>query len=164
MSFPAFYCSRSTHPITNPQRSPTHPVRWAGDRHAASPTLLEEPMTQTQPELQPSDVVDSLGGKDAASERGWSIRQSMVIAGVVIATIGVIVMGVASNRKEDAQAVNRFSVALGTAASDSAVQSAVTLGFFGLGVLIAGGVLAVTGLVVIAARQVTLSQDAEAEA
>jgi len=93
-----------------------------------------------------------------------AMRQSMVIAGVVIAIIGVIVMGVASNRKEDAQAVSRFSVALGTGASDSAVQSAVTLGFFGLGVLIAGGALAVTGLVVIAARQVTLSQNAEAEA
>ena len=119
-------------------------------------------MTQTQPELQPADVVGSLVGKEAPSERGWSIRQSMVTAGVVIATIGVIVMGVASNRKDDAQAVN--SVALGTAAGDSAVQSAVTLGFFGLGVLIAGGALAVTGLVVIAARQVTLSQNAEAEA
>jgi hypothetical protein len=121
-------------------------------------------MTQTQPEVQPADVVGSLAGKEAPSESGSSMRQSMVIAGVVIAIIGVIVMGVASNRKEDAQAVSRLSVALGTGASDSAVQSAVTLGFFGLGVLIAGGALAVTGLVVIAARQVTFSQNAEAEA
>jgi hypothetical protein len=121
-------------------------------------------MTQTQPELPPADVVGSLAGKEAPSESGSSIRRLMVIAGVVIAIIGVIVMGVASNRKEDAQAVNRLSVALGTGASDSAVQSAVTLGFFGLGVLIAGGALAVTCLVVIAARQLTLSQNAEAEA
>jgi hypothetical protein len=123
-------------------------------------------MAQTQPELQPANVVGSLAGKEAPSESGWSIRQSIVIAGVVlagvvIAIIGVIVMGVASNRRED---VNRFSVALGNGASDSAVQSAVTLGFFGLGVLIAGGALAVTGLVVIAVRQMTLSQNAEAEA
>jgi hypothetical protein len=105
-------------------------------------------MTRTQPEVQPADVAGSLGGKDAPSESGSSMRQSMVIAGVVIAIIGVIVMGVASNHKEDAQAV----------------QSAVTLGFFGLGVLIAGAALAVTGLVVIAARQLTLYQNAEAEA
>ena len=126
-------------------------------------------MTQTQPEVQPADVAGSLAGKEAPSESGSFMRHSMVIAGVVIAgvviaIIGVIVMGVASNRTEDAQAVNRLSVALGKGASDSAVQSAVTLGFFGLGVLIAGGALAVTGLVVIAARQVTLSQNAEAEA
>ena len=105
-------------------------------------------MTQTPPEVQPADVVGSLAGKEAPSQSGSSMRQSMVIAGVVIAIIGVIVMGVASNHKEDAQAV----------------QSAITLGFFGLGGLIAGGALAVTGLVVIAARQVTLSQNAEAEA
>ena len=126
-------------------------------------------MTQTKPEVQPADVVGSLAGKEAPSESGSFMRQSIVIAGVVIAgvviaIIGVIVMGVASNRTEDAQAVNRLSVALGKGASDSAVQSAVTLGFFGLGVLIAGGALAVTGLVVIAARHMTLSQNAEAEA
>jgi hypothetical protein len=121
-------------------------------------------MTQTQFEVQPADVVGSLAGKEAPRRRSSFMRQSMVIAGVVIGIIGVIVMGVASNRREDAQAVNRFSVALGTGANDPAVQSAVTLGFFGLGVLIAGGALAVTGLVVIAARQVTLSQNAEAEA
>ena len=121
-------------------------------------------MTQTQPEVQPADVVGSLASKEAPSKGGSSIRQSMVIAGVVIAIVGVIVMGVASHRKEDAQALSRFSVALGSGASDSAVQAAVTLGFFGLGALIAGGALAVIGLVVIAARQVTLSQNAELEA
>ena len=121
-------------------------------------------MTQTQPEVQPADVVGSLAGKEAPSESGSSMRQSMVIAGVVIAIIGVIVMGVASKRNEDAQAVNRLSVALGAGANDSAVQSAVTLGYFGLAVLIAGGALALTGLVVIAARQATLPQNAEAEA
>jgi hypothetical protein len=102
-------------------------------------------MTQTQPEVQPADVAGSLTSKERPSESGSALKQSMVIAGVVIAIIGVIVMGVASNRNEDAQA-------------------AVTLGFFGLGVLIAGGALAVTSLVLIAARQVTLSRNAEAEA
>ena len=121
-------------------------------------------MTQTQPEMQPADVVGSLAGKDTPSKSGSFMRQWMVIAGVVIAIIGVIVMGVASNRKEDAQAVDRFNVTLGAGANDSAVQSAVTLGYFGLGVLIAGGALALTGLVVIAARQVIVPQNAEAEA
>jgi hypothetical protein len=164
MSFPGALPQSLEPPITNPQRSPMHPVRWAGCRHAAAPTLLEEPMTQTQPEAQPTNGVGSLAGKEAPSESDSSMRQWMVIAGVVIAIIGVIVMGVASNRNEDAQAVNRFSVALGAGANDLAVQSAVTLGYFGLAVLIAGVALALTGLVVIAARQATLPQNAEAEA
>jgi hypothetical protein len=121
-------------------------------------------MTQTQHEVQPADVLGSLASKQTPSESGSSIRHWMVIAGVAIAIIGVIVMGVASNRNEDAQAVNRFSVALDTGANDPAVQSAVTLGYFGLVVLIAGGALALTGLVVIATRQVTLPENAETEA
>jgi hypothetical protein len=43
-----------------------------------------------------------LAGKEAPSESGSAMEQWMVIAGVVIAIVGVIVMGVASNRKEDA--------------------------------------------------------------
>jgi hypothetical protein len=121
-------------------------------------------MTQTQPEVQPADLVGSLADKETPSQRGLSLRQWTVVAGVAIAIIGVIVMGVASNRKEEVQAVNGFGVALGAGANNAAVQSSVTLGYFGLGVLIAGGVLALTGLAVIAARQVTLPQSAEAEA
>jgi hypothetical protein len=88
-------------------------------------------MTQTQPEAQPADVVGSLAGTEAPSESSSAMRQWMIIAGELLAIIGVIVMGVASNHKEDAQAMNRLSVALGAGAEDSALQSAVTLGYFG---------------------------------
>jgi len=94
-----------------------------------------------------------LANKQAASESGSSMRQWMIIAGVVTAIIGVITMVMAYNRKEHAEDANEFAVALGGYASGSDMQSAITLGHIGLGLLIAGGLLGLAGLVVVALRK-----------
>ena len=106
-------------------------------------------MTNT-PEQQPDNLIGSLANKQAASGSGSSMCQWLIVGGVVTAIIGVIAMVVAYNRKEHAEDANELAVALGGYASYSDMQSAITLGHIGLGLLIAGGLLALAGLVVVA--------------
>lgn len=78
----------------------------------------------------------------------------MIAVGVAVGIVGLIVMNVAAGRKEHAEGVYGFSKALaGKYASTSAIDAAVSMGHLGLGILIAGGAIALAGVMVVAIRR-----------
>jgi hypothetical protein len=78
----------------------------------------------------------------------------LIFAGVVIAAIGGILMGVSSSKKSKVLNVLDFDRALGNPGVHNAeLASAISLAHFGLGVLISGGALALAGITVAAARK-----------
>jgi hypothetical protein len=76
-----------------------------------------------------------------------------MIAGVIIGIVGAIIMGVASNKKKSAEAVEAYTVALGGLPGSPAIDAATTWGHIGLGVLIFGAALVLVGLAVVAVRR-----------
>jgi hypothetical protein len=104
---------------------------------------------------EPASVVGILAYKHATSDSGSHMPVWMIIVGVIAGVLGVVIMMVASGHKKEAKVANDYAVALsgGQFNESSAIDTAVTFGHVGLGVLIAGGALALAGLVVIAARR-----------
>lgn len=76
----------------------------------------------------------------------------MVFAGAVLAAAGLVVWAVAHSRRASAVRVAEFSAALGDPRSE-AVQSAVTLGWFGLGLLAVGVLVVLAGVTAMAVRK-----------
>jgi hypothetical protein len=87
----------------------------------------------------------------------------MIIAGVITGIVGVIIMGVAKGNLKDAKEIEDSHVAMGDLPGSPYIDAAVRLGHVGLGLLIAGGLAALAGLVVVAPSPVTLPQNAEDE-
>jgi hypothetical protein len=109
---------------------------------------------QQQPEWQPADK--EVAGGSRSHMPAW-----MVIAGVAAGIAGAIIMWVASNRKESAESVGE-PTGIHTSgpgfdsqsySQSSALDVAVALGHFGLGVLIFGAALVLVGLTVVAVRR-----------
>lgn len=100
------------------------------------------------------DVVGSLANKPAERTR-TGMGATMAVFGVILGVVGGIVMGVASAKKAKAQDILDFSNALGGRdyATSPELQSAITMGHVGLGLLIFGGALLLCGLVVVALRR-----------
>jgi hypothetical protein len=122
-------------------------------------TLGGNNVTQQQPEQQHTDLIGSLAGgladKQAGSDSRSHMATWMIIVSVIVGIVGAIIMAVAAKRKDFAEGVNGFTIALsnGRFNDSAAINAAVSLGHLGLGVLIAGGALALAGLVVVAARR-----------
>lgn len=76
----------------------------------------------------------------------------LMLSGVVIAVVGAIVMGVASGRKDSAELSSAFGKAMGNPFPDPRLADAVSLGHFGLGVLIFGLALVLVGIAAQAVR------------
>jgi hypothetical protein len=134
--------------ITNSQRSP---IQSGGPGIAIllHRTSGRNPMTQHEP----ASVVGSLANKQATSDSRSHMPTWMIIAGVIISIVGAIIMGVASNKKDQAEDIEDFTVAFGGLPGSPAIDAATTWGYIGLGVLIFGAALLLVGLAVAAVRR-----------
>ena len=102
---------------------------------------------------QPGPIFGPIAEWPTPPERSH-MAEWLIGVGMVTAVAGLLMMWRASVRKDREQDVSDLTVAMGGYDLNShAVQAAVTLGHWGLGILIVGGVLALGGLLVVAARR-----------
>lgn len=85
----------------------------------------------------------------APAKPGTAMAQWMLLLGIAAAAVGGIVLAVANGHKASARRVLEFS----GGATSSDLESAITWGYVGLGVLILGALVAVAGLTVVALRR-----------
>jgi hypothetical protein len=79
----------------------------------------------------------------------------LIIVGVPVAMIGGIIMAVASNKAKFARDVGDYEKALGMGGRNVDLDAAVTLGHWGLGVLILGVVIVLIGIAALAVKRST---------
>jgi hypothetical protein len=77
----------------------------------------------------------------------------LIMIGVPTAIVGGIIMAVASNKAKDARDVGDYMGAMGYGGRNVDFEAAVTLGHWGLGVLILGVVIVLIGIAALAVKR-----------